>query len=108
MKQNSVQLIGYVGDDLKIKMLKNGKRRAAIRVATHYPLKKDGEKKEFSTTWHSVIAWSELAAFAERSFVKGSHILVDGSIIYRTYPDSTGHTRYVTEIKADSLINLDR
>ena len=108
MKQNSVQLIGYVGDDLKIKMLKNGKRRAAIRVATHYPLKKDGEKKEFSTTWHSVIAWSELAAFAERSFVKGSHILVNGSIIYRTYPDSTGHTRYVTEIKADALINLDR
>jgi len=55
-----------------------------------------------------VIAWDRKAEYAERSFVKGSKILVDGCISYRTYLDSTGHTRYVTDIVAYSLINPDR
>jgi single-strand DNA-binding protein len=108
MKQNSVQLIGYVGEDPKIKLLGNGSKRASIKVATHYALKKEGSKKEFATTWHDVVAWEGTAEYAMRSFVKGSHILINGSIVYRTYFDHTGHTRYVTEIKADTLINLDR
>jgi single-strand DNA-binding protein len=55
-----------------------------------------------------VVAWDKVAAYAENNFVKGSRILVDGQIIYRTYPDRQGHLRYVTEIKANSLQNLDR
>ena len=108
MKQNSVQLIGYVGKDPAIKVLGSGTKRASIKVATHYPVKDEGPEKKYVTTWHYVIAWGPHAEYAERSFVKGSHILVDGSIVYRSYPDTTGHTRYITEIKADTLINLDR
>jgi single-strand DNA-binding protein len=108
MKQNSIQLIGYVGKDPEIKLLASGAKRASMRVATHHLLKKEGSQKQYGTTWHHVIAWDDHAEYAERSFVKGSHILVDGSIVYRTYPDSNGHTRYITEIKAASLINLDR
>jgi single-strand DNA-binding protein len=108
MKQNSVQLIGYVGGCPSIKVLGNGGKRASIRVATHQILKKTNSTQVFETTWHDVIAWDQTAEYAERSFVKGSHILVDGKLMYRTYPDKTGHTRYIAEIKADTLINLDR
>jgi single-strand DNA-binding protein len=108
MRQNSIQLIGYVGKDPIVKVWNNGNKRANLRVATHHLIKTPGKEKLFATTWHEVIAWDHAADYAERSFVKGSHILVDGSIVYRTYPDATGHTRYVTEIKADTLINLDR
>ncbi len=108
MKQNNVQLIGYVGTDPDIKICSNGIKMACLRVATHYPLKKEGGKKLYATTWHNIVAWNQHAEYAERSFVKGSHILVDGSIVYNTWPDKTGHTRYTTEIKASALINLDR
>ncbi|HLY70971.1 MAG TPA: single-stranded DNA-binding protein [Puia sp.] len=108
MKQNNVQLIGYVGSDPVIKVLESGSRKAKIRVATHHKLKNEAAGKRYGTTWHTVIAWDKGAEFAERSFVKGSHILVNGNIIYRTYPDSNNHTRYITEIRANELINLDR
>ena len=108
MKQNSVQLIGYVGGDPKIIIAKNGSKLARVRVATHYKTKTAGDEKKYITTWHDVVAWEMQADYAERSFVKGSRILVGGCICYRTYCDTKGNIRYVAEIKADTLINLDR
>jgi len=108
MRTNSVQLIGYVGNNLTEKTTTSGDKKISLRVATHHANKDKEGKVNYSSTWHDVIAWDEVAEYASRNFVKGSHILVQGSIIYRTYPDQHGHTRYVTEIKAASLKNLDR
>ncbi|HZK63658.1 MAG TPA: single-stranded DNA-binding protein [Puia sp.] len=108
MRQNRVQLIGYVGDSPKIKMLDNGTKRATLKVATHYRRRRDNMRSASGTDWHWVIAWGSDAEFAERSFVRGSHILVEGSIIYREYADYTGSVRKITDIRAEELINLDR
>lgn len=101
-------LIGYIGQNLSSTQTKKGDKRVMLRVATHYAKKTDSGEKQWLTVWHDVIAWNNTAVFAERNFVKGSKIMVDGSITYRTYEDLTGHTRYVTEITAHSLQNLDR
>jgi single-strand DNA-binding protein len=108
MKQNKVQLIGYVGDTPKMKTLTNGVKRLSMRVATHYKLKTGNKPDRYATDWHSVIAWGPRAEYAEVTFVKGSHILVEGSIIYREYTDGLGLLKRLTEVKADGLINLDR
>ena len=108
MKSNHVLLIGYVGQDLATLKLQNGSKRVGIRVATHYQHKMDNGDKIDHTVWHNVVAWDGTAEYAEKSFVKGSKIMVDGSIEYRVYPDKAGHTRYITQIKAHSLMNLDR
>lgn len=108
MKANQVFLIGYVGTHLAAKKLENGKKKISIRMATHFPTKNEEGDKIDHTVWHDVIAWGDKADYAERTFVKGSKILVDGSIAYRTYPDYSGHIRYVTEIIVHSLTNLDR
>ena len=108
MKYNSVQLIGYVGDSPKITVLKDGRKRAAIRVATHDFENSTYKNGKYSSVWHDVIAWGKKAEIAERSFVKGSRILVDGSIVYRTYPNTSGHLIYITDIEAHWLQNLDR
>lgn len=108
MKGNRVLLIGYVGQELVTLKLRNGCTRVAIRMATHYSHKNQEGERIDHTVWHDVVAWNGTAQYAERSFVKGSKIMVDGSIEYKTYPDSTGHTRYITQIKAHSLMNLDR
>lgn len=108
MKANHVLLIGYVGQDLATQKLSNESKRVAIRMATHYSHKnKQGEKVDH-TVWHNIVAWDGTAEYAERSFVKGSKIMVDGSIEYRVFADKSGHTRYITQIKAHSLMNLDR
>lgn len=108
MKANHVTLIGYVGRDLASTTAVNGAKRVAIRMATHYAVKDAGGQKMYHTVWHDVVAWDHTAEYAERSFVKGSKIMVDGSITYRTYEDKTGHIRYLTQITAHSLMNLDR
>jgi len=108
MKSNRVTLIGFVGSHLNSKKLDNGSKRVAIRMATHFYQKKDIGQKNYQTVWHDVVAWNNVADFAERNLVKGSRIMVDGSITYRTYHDKTGHLRYVTLITADSVMNLDR
>lgn len=100
-------LIGYVACDLVVKKSKTGSR-ACLRVATHYPYKLTSGTIEWRTVWHDVVAWNRTAEYAERNFVKGSKIMIQGAITYRTYPDKNGHIRYVTEITAHSLTNLDR
>ncbi len=108
MKNNVVQLIGYVGVSPKIFISKEGVKRAVIRVATHDQIKYGVDKPVYGTTWHEVVAWDKTAALAERSFVQGSQIMVWGSLNYRKYVDKSGVLREVTEVKANSLNNLDR
>lgn len=108
MKTNRVQLIGYVGSDLSATTTAKGTVRVQIRLATHSPVKDAAGKTHWSTLWHDVVAWDGTAEYARRSFVKGSKIMVDGSIQYRTYQDKAGHLRYITQIRAQNLMNLDR
>jgi single-strand DNA-binding protein len=108
MKQNSVRLIGFVGKQPVVSEKENSAKRASIRLATHHVVRGEDKEKKFVTTWHDVIAWGELAELAGQSFMKGSHIMVDGRLVYRTYTDPGGVTRSITEIRADSLVNLSR
>lgn len=105
MKTNRVTLIGYVAQELATFMSQNGSKRTLLRIATHYYSKRE---KSYHTVWHDIIAWDATAEYAACNFVKGSKIMVEGSIEYRTFPDHTGHLRYHTQIRADSLMNLDR
>jgi single-strand DNA-binding protein len=105
---NMVLLIGYVGSHIRVKKLLDGSKRVEIRMATHERCTNKAGQDIAITTWHDVIAWDGVAEMAEQSFVKASHIRVNGRILYRTYDVLSGHTRYVTEIRAEYLQNLDR
>jgi single-strand DNA-binding protein len=109
-ERNVIQLIGYVGAEPASKTFDNGNRLVRLRIATHEPRKRneDGKPIEYSTCWHTIVAWGDKAVFALNNFITGSRIMIDGKLVYRTYADSHGHKRYITEIVAYSLINLDR
>jgi single-strand DNA-binding protein len=106
--QNKVQLIGYVGNDPKITTASNGSKLARMRIATDRFFKDENSNAVKKTAWHNILAWEKQADFAENNFLKGSHILVEGFIIYRNYKDKSGVTKNITEIKAERLMNLDR
>lgn len=108
MKTNSVTLIGFVGSDLSSKRLADGSKLVILRVSTSQSaITKDGETIR-QTQWHDVVAFDDLGDIAENSFVKGSHIMVNGSIEYSTWQDVNGNKRHYARIRASELINLDR
>ncbi len=106
--QNTVQLIGYLGNDPALKIAVNGSPLARMSVATDYfRRQKDGTiiKK---TSWHHVLAWDWLAEKVPGNFIKGSHILVQGHIRHRTYKNKEGIIERISEVHASQLLNLDR
>jgi single-strand DNA-binding protein len=105
--KNLVQLVGYVGQDLKESRSEQG-HQVALRVATHYSHTDPKGQKVNQTTWHNVVAWDETAEYAGRNFVKGSKILVEGRIIYGHFAGMDGSRRPIVQIRAHHLLNLDR
>ncbi len=106
--RNSVQLIGHMGADPEIKTLENGTKVARIRIATTESYKnKSGEWMD-ETTWHNVVAWEALAERAERNLHKGSFVLIEGKLTNRSYVNKEGEKKYVYEVRANSILPLDK
>ena len=108
---NKTQLIGYLGKDPEIKEFSTGNMLATLRMATHTKMKNPppGCEDPYHTTWHTIKIWGrERIEKIVNHFIKGSHIMVEGKIAYRDYVNKSGEKKYVTEINAYSLMNLDR
>ena len=106
--RNRVQLIGHLGMDPETKTLNSGAKVANMRIATTERYKTgSGEWKE-DTQWHRIAAWEALAERAEQQLSKGSYIMVEGKLITNSYVDANGNKKYVTEIRANSFLPLDK
>lgn len=106
--RNRVQLIGHVGADPEIKTLESGVKVARLRVATNDRYKTSNGEWKDDTQWHTVTAWGNLTNRIEQYVKKGSFLALDGKIDYREYTDQQGVKKYFTEIRANSLIILDK
>ena len=106
---NEVQLIGWLGNEPKVITLKDGTRIAYLRMATDIFIpQKEGSLKKF-TTWHNIKLWRQLQIETHQNYlIKGSHILVNGRIVYRQYKNKLGEICHVTEIVANYIVDLDR
>jgi single-strand DNA-binding protein len=104
--RNRVMLIGNLGQDPEIKTLESGKKVAHFTIATNDAYKNtDGQKIE-ETTWHNIVAWNGLAERAARFLKKGREVAVDGRLVYRSYEDKKGVTKYTTEIVLNEILLL--
>jgi single-strand DNA-binding protein len=106
--QNHVQLVGYLGQDPICKKARNGSTLARMRMATDFFRRDEQGILLKKTTWHDILAWDSLAEKIPNNFIKGSHVMIQGSIIHRSYENESGDTRHVTEIRATQVLNLDR
>lgn len=104
--RNRVQLIGHLGQDPEIKTLESGKKVANFTIATNDSFKNNEGQKVEETTWHNIVAWNGLAERASRYLKKGKEVAIDGRIVYRSYEDKKGMTRYVTEIVLNDMLFL--
>ena len=105
--KNRVQLIGRLGQDPETKTTESGKKVTHFTLATDDGYKNTDGQKVNETTWHNIVAWNGLADLADKYLKKGRQIAVEGRIVYRTYEDKKGTTRYITEIVLNDLAFLN-
>lgn len=104
---NKVMLIGNVGKDPDVHFTPSGVKVAQFRMATTETWKdKEGAIQEH-TDWHTIIAWRGLADVVEKLIHRGSRVYIEGKIQSRSFDDKEGNKRYVVEVVAENLLNLD-
>jgi single-strand DNA-binding protein len=104
--KNRVTLIGNLGQDPETKTTETGKKFTHCTLATKDGYKNADGQKVSETTWHNIVAWNGLAEIAGKYLKKGKEVAVEGRIVYRTYDDKNGVTKYITEIVLNDLILL--
>lgn len=100
---NRVTLIGNLGQDPEVKTIESGKKVVHFTLATKEGFKNAEGQRVNETTWHNIIAWNGLADIAGKYLKKGNEVAVEGRIVYRTYEDKKGVTKYITEIVLSDL-----
>lgn len=107
MSFNKAILIGNVGRDPEIRRFENN-IKASFSLATSETYTPRGGEKVTQTEWHNIVCWRRLAEISESYIRKGSQILVEGKIRYRSYDDKDGNKKYIVEIEADNIQLLGR
>lgn len=107
MSFNKVILVGNVGKDPEIRRFENN-IKASFSLATSETYTPKGGDKVTQTEWHNIVAWRRLAELSENYIRKGTQILVEGKLRYRSYDDRDGNKRYVVEVEAEAIQLLGR
>lgn len=102
-QNNIVRLIGNLGHAPEVREIAPGRKVARISVATNESYTNGTGERVTDTQWHTVVAWGRMAEVVERLLAKGSSVVVEGRLQYRSYPDKDGLKRYVTEVVLGDL-----
>lgn len=103
---NKVMLIGHLGDDVKMHFFEAGSSIGRFPLATNEVFtNKEGERTT-TTEWHNIVVRNKLAETCEKYLTKGDKVYCEGKIKSRQYTDSTGQTRYTTEIIVSDITFL--
>ena len=105
MSVNKVILIGNVGKDPEVRYFDNGGSVANFTMATTERgyTAANGTQVPDRTEWHNIVLWRGLAEIAEKYIRKGTKVYIEGKIRTRSYDDSQGNKRYVTEVWGDQM-----
>jgi single-strand DNA-binding protein len=117
MYLNSVTIVGFVGADPEQRQVRaSGAKFTVLSVATRRSWKNAEDEWASKTEWHRIsIFRPRLAEYVLENVKKGSHILVEGSLVSSTYlpgngKDKQDETTKLTSwsIRADAVRKLDR
>jgi len=105
---NKVTLIGYLGEDVKLRYYEANNCIGRFSLATNeeFVNKKSGEKMVF-TEWHTIVMKNKAAEICEKYLSKGDKIYIEGRIKYRQWQTTDGTTKSITEIHATEFMFLN-
>ena len=102
--KNHVQLVGNTGRDVDLKTFESGTKKASVSFATTDYYKNTKGEYVTQTQWHNLVAWGSTAELLSKIVKKGDHLIIKGSINYRSYEDKSGLTRNITEILVEDFM----
>lgn len=97
---NTVQILGNLARDPEVRYTQSGRAVSTFTVAATntYIDSTTNETKE-QTAFINCVAWGKLGE-AVGNYRKGNRLFVEGRIQTRSYEDSNGQKKYVTEVIA--------
>jgi single-strand DNA-binding protein len=116
---NSVTIVGFVGADPEQRQARNNVSKfTVLSVATQRSWKNAEDEWVSKTEWHRVCVFRpRLAEHVATAIKKGSHVLIEGSLVSSIYERSNGNgkgkkakgTKITSwSIRADVVRKLDR
>jgi single-strand DNA-binding protein len=105
---NKVILVGRLGADPELKYTPSGQARASFNLATNAVWKDQEGNQQERTDWHRITAWGKLAEIMGEWLKKGSYVYLEGRLQTRSYEDTNGVKKYITEVVANDMEMLGR
>ena len=103
---NKVILMGRLTRDPELRYTNtNNIAVCSFTLAVDRRFARQGEERQ--TDFIPIVAWSKLAEFCGKYFLKGRQVAVVGRIQTRTWDDNEGKRHYVTEVIAEEAYFAD-
>lgn len=106
--QNSVHLIGNLGQDPNFYESDNGGKFVRLSLATNEVYTAKNGEKVTKTYWHTCVANGKLAESLKNNTAKGRKIAIQGQLRYSQYTDKQGVDRTSAEIRINDYYLLDK
>ncbi|MDA1190645.1 MAG: single-stranded DNA-binding protein [Candidatus Poribacteria bacterium] len=104
---NRIIVIGNLTRDPEMRILDSGTAVTKLGLAVNTTYVSNGERQE-DVCFINVDAWGRIAETANQYLRKGSKVLIEGRLQYRTWETDSGDKRSVHDIRAQSIQFLDR
>lgn len=102
---NKVLLGGHLATDPELKKTSTDRYVTDFRLMVNRRKREDG--KDPGADAFTVVCWGKTAELVSKFFQKGSAILVVGTIQTRSFTDSGGSKRWMTEVVASEVYFVD-
>lgn len=100
---NQVFLIGNLTRDVELRFTPNGAAVATIGLAVNHNYKDSSGEWKQEPNFFTVTAWGKTAENANEHLKKGSPILVEGRLRWRSWETDAGEKRSVVEVVANRI-----
>ena len=105
MSMNQITLIGNLGKDPQVVVIKEDLKVVKFSIACNTSRKK-GSEYEKTTTWYNISVFGKKGEWFSENASKGSQTLVIGTLKPREWIDEDGKTRTSFDIEDVSTLQL--
>lgn len=103
---NKVILLGRLTKDVETRYTQtNNSLVATFTLAVNRRFAKEGEERQ--TDFINIVAWGKTGEFSSKYFKKGLQVALVGRLQNRSYEDSNGQKKYITEVIAEEVYFAD-
>ncbi len=100
---NTVTIIGNLVEDPELRFTQSGIPMARIRVAVNRRWRDQNNEWQEETSFFGGTMWRDAAENAAESLVKGTRVIITGSLEQRSWENQEGEKRSVVEIRIDEI-----